>query len=139
MKRIVLLIVLAAMSQGVFLFAQRASFTNESEYYFFNFSIERIYSHRLGFVVIYRTVSGQLARTHLPREWFAATGGRGAIAYLRSGREWPSMSVFYRDGEFSHVLLRLRSNRAHQTWGVIPLHVNIDQYFQDLDNISIQF
>ena len=138
MKKIVLLIVLAAMSQGVVLFAQQ-NFTHESPYAFFNFSIERVYAHRLGFVILYRTPSGHVARTHLPREWFAAMGGRGAIAYIGPGREWPSMSVFYRDGEFSHMLLRLARSRAHQTWGVIPLNVDIDQNFMNIEEPDIQF
>jgi len=140
MKKIIVFIVLIAMSQGVFLFAQeRTSFTHESEFYYFNFSIERVLAHRLGYVIIYRTGANRVARTFLPLEWFAATGATGAIAYLNSGTEWPSMTVFYRNGEFSHVLLRLRRNRLHETWGVIPLNVNIDEYFHDIEEIRLQF
>ena len=138
MKKIILLVVLAAMSQGVFLFAQQPTFRNESDVYFFNFTIERVYTHRLGYVVVYRNNANRIARTYLPREWFASMGGRGAIAFLSSGREWPSMSVFYRDGEFSHVLLRLRRNRGHETWSVFSSHVNIDDRF-NLDEIRLQF
>jgi hypothetical protein len=93
----------------------------------------------LGYVVIYRNGSNQMARTYLPLDWFNAMGGKGAIAYLGSGREWPSMTVYYQNGEFSHVLLRLRRERAHQTWGVIPLNANIDEYFRDIDEVRLDF
>ena len=140
MKKIIVLIVLAAMSQGMFLFAQqRPSFTNESPFYYFNFSIERVMPHRLGYVIIYRTGSNQVARTFLPMDWFSAVGGRGAVAYLGGGREWPSMTVFYRDGEFSHVLLRLRRNKGHETWGQLPLNANIEEFFRDIEEIRLEF
>jgi len=141
-KKIIIFIVLAAiMSQGLFLFAQEGStsFTHESEFYYFNFSIERVFPHRLGYVVIYRSGANQIARTFLPRDWFAATGGTGSVAYLGSGREWPSMTVFYRNGEFSHVLLRLRRNRAHETWGMIPQGTIIDEHFRDIEEIRLEF
>jgi len=129
------------MSQGAFLFAQErsGSFTHESDFYYFNFSIERVFAHRLGYVIVYRTGANHVERTFLPRDWFSATGGRGSVAYLRSGREWPSMSVYYNNGEFSHVLLRLRANRGHETWGQIPQNANVDEFFQDIDDIRIQF
>jgi hypothetical protein len=138
-KKIILIIVLAAMSQGVFLFAQNTSFRHESDFYYFNFSIERVFAHRLGYVVIYRNGSNQISRTYLPLDWFNAMGGKGAVAYLGSGREWPSMTVYYQNGEFSHVLLRLRRERAHQTWGVIPLNANIDEYFRDIEEVRLEF
>jgi hypothetical protein len=138
MKKILIFVILAAMCQGAFLFAQ-GTFRSESEFYYFNVSIERILVYRLGYGVIYRTSSNQMARTFLPRDWFSTIGGRGTIAYLASGREWPSMTVFYRNGEFSHVLLRVRANRAHQTWGVIPLHTNLDEYFHGIEEVRLEY
>jgi hypothetical protein len=137
-KKIIVFVVLAAMCQGTFLFAQRA-FTHESDFYYFNVSIERIYTHRLGFIVVYRTNSNNTARAFLPNEWFATVGNKGSIAYLASGTEWPSMTVYYKNGEFSHVLLRVRANRAHQTWGMIPLNANIDEFFQGIEEVRLEF
>jgi hypothetical protein len=139
-KKIVLLVVLAAFCQGMFLFAQeRPSFRHESEFYYFNFSIEKVYAYRLGYMVIYRNSSNRVARTFIPQEWFTAMGGRGELVFLSSGTEWPSMSVYYRNGEFSHVRLRLRRERAHQTWGVVPLNINIDEYFRNIEEVRLEF
>jgi len=138
MKKIILLVGLVVLIQGAFLFAQ-TSFSKESEFYYFNVAIEKIYTHRLGYMVIYRKGVNQMTRTFLPIEWFTEMGGRGEISPLGAGNEWPSMSVFYRNGEFSHVKLFLRRSRAHETWGVVPLNADIDHLFKDIEEVKLEF
>ena len=139
MKKIVLLVVLAAMCQGMFLFAQKISPDKESEYYYFNVPIEKVYAYREGYVVLYRRGATQMARTYLPYKWFTDIGGVGETVFLGSGKEWPSMSVYYKNGEFSHVRLRLRRARGHESWGVVPLTVNLDEYFKDVEEVHLEF
>ena len=139
MKKIALLAaILICLTQGVSLFAQQRSTFRESDMHYFNFPVERVFAHRLGYVILYRTNSNRIARTFIPHEFFWDAAGRGEVIYLRAGSEWPSISVFYRDGEFSHVRLRLRQNRAHQTWGIIPLGANIDEHFRDIQVITLE-
>ena len=112
----------------------------ESEYYYYNFTIEKIYTHRLGYMVIYRKgSSNQLGRTYIPSNWFTDIGGKGELIGLGTGSEWPSMIVYYKGGEFSHVRLRVRRDRMHETWGMIPLSVNVDENFQDIEEVKIEF
>ena len=139
MKKIFLLIVLVALCQVFFVFAQNTTKYDESDYYYFNFTIEKIYIHRLGYVVVYRTGSNRIATTYIPHEWFNTIGGKGEVIGLGYGPEWPSMIVYYKDGEFSHVRLRLRRDRLHETWGVVPLTANIDENFQDLEEVKLEF
>ena len=143
MKRIFfLIIILAVLCQGASLFAEESkkeSKYNESEYYYFNFPIEKIYSHRLGYVVLYRKAATQVARTFLPVEWFTESKGKGEFIGLRAGREWPSMSVYYKNGEFSHIRLRVRVDRSHASWGFVPLNVNIDEQFKDIEEVQLEF
>ena len=138
MKRIFLVLMLIALSQGASLFAQESKY-KESDYYYFNIPIEKIYTHNLGYVIIYRKGVNQMARTYLPLEWFTDMAGRGEIAALGPGKEWPSMTVYYKNGEFSHVRLRLRRSRAHETWGVVPFNVNMDEYFKNIEEVKLQF
>ena len=140
MKKIIFsLIILAVLGQGMSLFAQEKKY-EESDYYYFNFPIEKIYTHRLGYVVLYRKGPTQIARTFLPVEWFIDSKGKADLVGLRGGgKEWPSMSVYYKNGEFSHVRLRIRVNKAHQTWGFVPLNVNIDEQFKGLEEPHIEF
>ena len=139
MKKKILLVVLIAICMGTALYAQQTSSRyQESDYYYFNVSIEKIWAYRLGYIVVYRKGVNQMATTYLPEEWFTTIGGRGEIVMLGSGKEWPSMTVYYNRGEFSHVRLRVRE-RTHQTWGLVPPGINLDQYFQDVEEIRLQF
>ena len=149
MKKIILLLAfLLAFGHAASLFAQdqkkedgeTSSKYKESEFYYYNVTIEKIFAHRLGFVVVYRRgSSNHLATTYIPSNWFSDIGGKGEIVGLGTGSEWPSMIVYYKGGEFSHVRLRLRRDRTHVTWGMIPLTVNIDEFFKDVEDIKLVF
>ena len=140
MKKILILIALVVLVQAAPLFAQDQSANfKESDYYYYNFTIEKIYFYRLGYVVVYRKGANQLARTYIPSEWFTEIGGKGEIVGLGPGSEWPSMTVYYKQGEFSHVRLRLRRERSHETWGMVPLSINMDEYFKDIEEVKLEF
>ena len=137
MKKIILLVVLATLCLGTFVFAQQ--FSRESDFYYFSYPIEKIYIHRLGYMIIYRGNSNNMSRTFVPHEWFNDIGAKGEIIYLGSGYEWPSMTVYYNSGTFSHVRLKLRRERSHETWGAIPLTLNFDEFFQGIDEIDLEY
>jgi len=137
--RIILFLALAVFSQGDFLSAQMTAEERESEFYYLNYTIEKIYAHRLGYIVVYRRASNRLERVYLPLEWFNTIGGKGEIVYLGSGKEWPSMIVYFKNGEFSHVRLRLRKYGLHETWTVVPFNVNIDDYFKDIEEVKLVY
>ena len=138
MKKLLLLAALAAFSLGGVFAQQSNSPRRESEYYYVNVPIEKIYLYRLGYIVVYRSGVNQMARVCIPLNWFTDTDGKGELVGLGTGSEWPSMSVYYRNGEFSHVRLRVRRSKAHETWGVVPLNINIDDYFTDVQEVRLQ-
>ena len=143
MRKFFLLLALILLVQGMPLFAQFSpqeipEFI-ESEFFYHTVTIEQIFIYRLGYVVIYRMPSSNhTAQVYIPHVWFTESSAPGEIIYLGRGREWPSMTVFYRDGQFSHVRLRLRRDKSHATWGVIPLNVNIDERFQNVERIQLE-
>lgn len=140
MKKTILLAVLVVLTFGGALFAQQnAPKYQQSEFYYFNVPIEKIYAYRLGYIVVYRKGTHELARAYIPDNWFTDIGGKGEIIGLGHGKEWPSMTVYYKNGEFSHVRLRLRRDRSHETWGVVPLTINIDHLFQDVEDLQLEF
>ena len=140
MKKFMLLVVLVTLGLGGALFAQqKSSMFKESEYYYYNIPIEKIYSYRMGYIVIYRKGINQMARTFLPYEWFTDPTGKGELIGIGSGKEWPSMSVYYKSGEFSHVRLRVRREKSHISWGVVPLNINLDDQFKDIEEVSLEF
>jgi hypothetical protein len=141
MKKIVVAVIFAAiLTAGSPLFAQQNSREGQdSEYYYINLSLEKIFPYRAGYVVQYRTGLNRLSTTYLPMEWFAHAASRGEIIKLPRGQGWPSLTVYYKDGEFSHVRLYVHAQASHSTWGNVPQTVNIDDRFQNVDTIQLEF
>ncbi|MDR0554574.1 MAG: hypothetical protein LBG76_07240 [Treponema sp.] len=112
---------------------------NKSAYYYVSLPVEKVFSYRLGYVVYYRKGPTSIARTYLPNEWFSNTAGKGEIIYLEKGNTWPSLMVYYKDGIFSHVRLSVRREMTHESWGIIPSSVNLDNEFEGLEEIKLEF
>jgi hypothetical protein len=142
MKKLIIAVLCAVIfAAGVPVFAQnnQDNRRSESEYYYINISLEKIFPYRNGYVVQYRQGINRMARAYIPTEWFVDPAGKGEIITLPKGRTWPSMSVYYKNGEFSHVRLYVHHASSHQTWGIIPQNVNIDSRFDDVETLDIKF
>jgi hypothetical protein len=140
MKKISLLVLLVLLfGLGLPLFAQEKRQFKESEFYYVSVPIEKIYAYRNGYVVVYRKGVNQLARTYLPLEWFSNAGGKAEQIALGSGRAWPYLTIYYKSGEFSHIRVYVRREINHETWGVVPLNTNIDEYFEGVEEIKLEF
>ena len=119
------------------LFAQDRE--QESEFYYTTVPIEKIYSHRNGFVIAYRKFSNQVATLYIPMDWFSDPNGKADMVVTGSGTLWPQMTIYYKSGEFSHVRLTVRRDRNHPTWGAVPLYVNIDEHFQGVEELHLEY
>ncbi|MDR1108152.1 MAG: hypothetical protein LBL19_03865 [Spirochaetaceae bacterium] len=114
---------------------------NGSEYYYVTVPLEKVYPYRKGYVVAYQKGVNQIVRAYLPLEWFteAGGGGRGELIYLGPGTTWPYLTVYYKAGEFSHVRMYVRRERGHASWGNIPQNVNIDDRFENVEDLKLEF
>ena len=112
---------------------------NESEYYYYNIQLERVYAHNKGYVVVYRKGVNQMARALIPFSWFTGPDGKADLIEIGSGQLWPYISAYYKNGEFSHLRMYVRKERGHVTWGTVPSTVNIDSYFEDTTEFNPQF
>jgi hypothetical protein len=140
MKRLFFVLIVLFVFQIVPVFAQNVAAENQSEFFYYNVPIERVYPYRRGYVVKYRRGAMGMATTYLPREWFNDAGGKGDLIYLDPGPKWPYLTVYYKEGQFSHVRLYLFRNRGHESWGNIPLGVNLDEQFDNVDeNYRLEF
>jgi hypothetical protein len=131
------LVILAALSAP--LFAQKFSEGKESEYFYVNVPIEKVYAYSKGYVVQYQKGLGQMARAYLPLEWFNGATARSELIYLGTGPAWPSLTVYYKNGDFSHVRLTVRRAVGHETWGTIPQGTNIDDRFENVEDLRLEF
>jgi hypothetical protein len=112
---------------------------NESEFYYITVDIETIYPYRLGYLVLYRTGVNGIGRVYIPMEWFEGTAGKASLIQLGSGTAWPHLTLYYRNGEFSHCRLYVRREVSHVSWGNVPLNVNLDDKFQGVETLELEF
>ncbi|GHU04300.1 hypothetical protein FACS1894147_09300 [Spirochaetia bacterium] len=128
------------------LFSQTISDEHKSKYFYVNVPIMKIFTYRKGYVVEYQKGAAQRARVYLPNEWFAVPTGpiaervpaKGEYISLRPGTAWPYLTVYYENGEFSHVRVYARRDLHHETWGTIPQNVDLDQYFENVTDIKLE-
>lgn len=113
-----------------------AQTTQDSEYYYVSVPIEKIYVYKGGYIVLYQR-GFRLTRTYIPMEWFTNPTGKADLITMGSGSNWPYLTIYYKEGEFSHIRLYVRRSRGHETWGVVPFNVDLDSYFRNIEEIHL--
>ena len=92
-----------------------------SEYFYKTVPITKVYPHRDGYRIIYRRSNMELAVIYLPNEWFQFTPGEGnrgkGELVIANDPSYPYMSIFWKEGDFSHVRLYLHANKEDISWG----------------------
>jgi len=136
MKRLIIILVLLGIALPVF--AQAKNKRTEDVYYI-NVPVERIIPTNTGYVILYRGSKNALSVVGLRNEWFTDAAGCAELVRLADGGDWPSMSVFYKNGDFSHVRLYIHKVRGHHTWGNIPYGTDVSRYFSDKNDFKIDY
>lgn len=99
--------------------------------------VQRVYPHNLGYKVIYNRSDLYPGEVYLPGRWFRQSEGKGAL--IRSEhRSVPYMTVFYENGEFSHVRLFVHSNPSHVSWGALPGGEDLTEEFS-VETLEIDY
>jgi hypothetical protein len=137
MKRFIFALVVLAVVSPVF--AQNNS-NASSNLYYINVRVERIYPSGEGYIVQYQKSNGQFATIGIPMDWFIDAAGRAELLLLPPGANWPTMSVFFDGGEFSHLRLYVHRVKGHKTWGVVPQGADLSRFFsEDRDSFNFQY
>ncbi|GHT84545.1 hypothetical protein FACS1894137_07720 [Spirochaetia bacterium] len=144
MKKLLFLTTLLLILGGIApLMAQQepaaSSGGNTAETYAVTISVERVYPYRKGYIVKYRKGINQTADAYLPLEWFRGVAAKAELVQMGSGKDWPHMTVFYKNGAFDHLRLYVRKNRGHESWGNVPLSVNVDERFENVEDLKLEF
>jgi len=137
MKKIIVVLFFLAVISPVF--AQPDPRYNQSDIYYLSVSVERIYPTGSGYIVQYRRSGNKISTVGLPNEWFTMAAGKAEVITLPRGIHWPTMTVFYRDGEFSHVKLYVHRSRAHQTWGNVSQFADVSRFFTNTEALVLEF
>lgn len=140
MKKLFFTLLLCSAVSCLSVFAQDAE--DNSGYYYVNVPIVMIYPYAKGYVVTYHygIMSERLATIYLPQTWFApGKDNKGVIVNLKPGTVKPSFTVVYKDGAFDHVKLYVKKDRKDPSWGYMPLSTNIDDRFENVTDIKIEY
>tara|TARA_B100000614_G_scaffold208857_1_gene191664 strand:- start:1249 stop:1668 length:420 start_codon:yes stop_codon:yes gene_type:complete len=90
--------------------------------------IQKIYPHPQGYKVIYYRSDLYPGEVYLPGRWFTNAADKGEIIFT-SHPSAPYMDVYYENGEFDHVRVFARENRADPTWGALPGNEDLTDEF----------
>lgn len=137
MKKIIFALIFTAIISPVF--SQSKEERGKTDMYYKNVPIEKIYQCNLGYVILYRKGTNQLGTISIPNEWFTEAAGRAEMMNLPNGPDWPTMSVFYKAGEFSHVRIYVHRIRTHASWGLFSGAVDFRPFFTEeysIENIK---
>ena len=122
------------------LFAQKVSPENSSEYYYESTSLEKVYPTKFGYILQYRKGLDGTAHMYIPVNWFTDAASKAELINLPPGGNWPSVTVYSKNGEFSHLRLYVHRWSGHQTWGNVPLPINsqLGHFFENVDSVKIE-
>jgi hypothetical protein len=102
---------------------------DQSEYYYVNVPLVKVYAHKLGYKVVYKLNSTTIASNYLPMEWFLTYAGKGTIDY-GPGMMFPYMTVYYKNGQFDHVRLHLNSDTNDPSWAIFDQTADVAPLFK---------
>jgi hypothetical protein len=90
-------------------------------------------------MVVYRTGFNKTGTAYSPLEWFKTEAKKAELIQLGTGKNAPSMSVFYKAGAFYSVRLYVSRSPSHSSWGVVPSDAIIDSRFEGVETLEIQY
>jgi len=136
MKKFIIFLGFLALVAPVF--AQNSSGDKPNMYYI-NVPVEKIFLSSEGYIIQYRNARAVVLAVGIPNEWFSEAGGRAQLLIMPTTSDYPTMSIFYIDNEFSHVRLYVHKAKSHHTWGSIPISTDVSSYFKDKEKFDIKF
>jgi len=141
MKKLIITLLFLLIISPVFAQTQNKSdnLREQPDLYYVNVSVERIYFAGMGYVVQYRKSSNQIGSLGIPYTWFTDAASKAEMVKLPRGPNWPNMTVFYRDGNFSHIRLYVHREKGHPTWGLTPQGSDVSRHFQDQNSFKFDY
>jgi len=128
MKKLIFVLIILALAVPAF---TQVNNDKDTKLYVINVPVEKIYPSGEGYIVMYRSGSATTGTIGIPNNWFTDAGGSAELVKLPVASDWPTMSVFYVDGEFSHVRLYTHPAKSHWTWGNIPMGTDVSRFFPE--------
>lgn len=97
-------------------FAVLPAAAEESDMYYVNVQILKIFPLHEGYYVIYRRSGLKTGEAYIPKEWLDRRDQR-AVMNLTDQNVSPYLSIMYKAGEFNHVRIVASKDLDNPTWG----------------------
>ena len=115
----------------------QALFAQDDDIYVKTVLISKVYPHELGYRLLYIRGDLSIGELYVPREWFESAGGRGDLI-LGMDRSYPYLSIFWVNGEFSHIRLYLYNDLRHSSYGTFRNAASFVDRFE-VDTLEMEF
>ncbi len=135
MKKTILLVISFVLVFGVFAAIPAAA--AESDLYYINVPILKIFPHKLGYYVIYRRSGLKTGEAFIPHKWFDRRDSR-AVLNLTGQNITPYLTIMMRDGKFDHVRVVAKKDTMHNTWGTIAENA-VDAGKFNVEALNLEF
>lgn len=135
MKKMTLLAISLVLLFGVFAAIPAAA--EESDMYYVNVQILKIFPHRLGYYVIYRRAGLKTGEIYIPKEWLDRRDARAVLNLVESDVN-PYLTFVLKGGEFNHVRISAARDINHPTWGMMPQDGGVAERFK-VDTVKLEF
>lgn len=135
MKKTVLLLLAFLLAFGVFAAIPAAA--DESEFYYVNVQILKIFPHQLGYYVIYRRAGLKTGEYYIPKAWLDRKDGR-AVLNLTDADINPYLSVVLKNGEFNSVRIIAPKDTLAPVWGQLDKGIDLSEKFK-VEKLPLDF
>lgn len=137
LKRRVLLLTLL-----IFILLAGFAHAQQSEYYVKSVPIAKVYMHSLGYRIVYQKADLNFAVFYVPESWFDLPEDRNdspkAELVMARNSAYPYFSIFWENGEFSHIRLYLQRDLNHITYGDLENPANFNDQF-NIETLALEF
>ncbi len=136
MKKIYLLCAAAMLVVSLPVFAQEQR-SKPTDVFVKTVPILAVYTHQLGYKVVFVNSRQEAASLYLPITWFGKAGGKGTIV-LENSDVPPYFSIFWADGTFDHIVLHVPGDTRSPIWGVLETNEDLKSAF-DVEEPKLTF
>lgn len=131
------LLVLISLVLSIGLFAALPAAAEESDFYYVNTPILKIFPHRLGYYIMYRRTNSEIAEAFIPLKWLQP-GDQRAVLNLTKANITPYLTFVLKKGEFDHVRITAAMDTNHPTWGVLTSGAQYNDKF-GIEKLDLKF
>lgn len=138
MKRICRLLLLCTVLIGAVSVFPLAAESKESEVYYVNTQLLKIFPHPKGYYVIYRRAGLGTGEAFIPLEWFSPKENKADITFINT-RINPYLSFFIRDGKCEYIRVSAPRDLKSAIWGLLPQPQQYDEKFEGVESLALEF